>query len=155
MWAMSTADLATVRDALTGLVPFVKVLEPEFLEYEEGRAVLRQPDRPELHNHVGGPHAGVLFSLAETASGAVLIGSFMDLLPTATPLAVGADIRYLRFASGDITATAQISRPTAEVRAELADGKRPEFDVKVSMTNEAGVEVAAMTVRWTLKPLKA
>src|SRR4051812_28997824 len=112
---MATVDLATVRDALTGLVPFVRVIGPEFLEYEEGRALLRQPDRPELHNHVGGPHAGVLFSLAETASGAVLIGTFMDRLSVATPLAVGADIRYLKLAQGDITAEAVLSRPAEDV----------------------------------------
>jgi acyl-coenzyme A thioesterase PaaI-like protein len=149
---MATVDLATVRNALTGLVPFVRVIGPEFLEYEEGRALLRQPDRPELHNHVGGPHAGVLFSLAETASGAVLIGTFMDRLSVATPLAVGADIRYLKLAQGDITAEAVLSRPAADVRAELADGKRPEFDIAVTMRRADGETVAEMTVRWTLRP---
>ena len=149
---MANVDLATVRDALAGLVPFVRVLGPEFLEYEEGRAVLRQPDRAELHNHVGGPHAGVLFSLAETASGAVLLGAFMEQMSAATPLAVSADIRYLKLAHGDITAEALLSRPAEEIRAELAEGKRPEFDIAVSMRRGDGATVAEMIVRWTLRP---
>ncbi|MBC6459310.1 DUF4442 domain-containing protein [Actinomadura sp. HBU206391] len=149
---MATVDLATVRNALTGLVPFVRLIGPEFLEHEEGRALLRQPDREELHNHVGGPHAGVLFSLAETASGAVVIGAFMDQLPIATPLAVSADIRYLKLARGEVTAEALLSRPAADVRAELADGGRPEFDVAVTIRRADGEMVAEMTVRWTLRP---
>ncbi|HEV7932527.1 MAG TPA: DUF4442 domain-containing protein [Actinomadura sp.] len=149
---MATVELATVRDALTGLVPFIGVLSPDFLEYEEGRALLRQPDRAELHNHVGGPHAGVLFTLAETASGAVLLGAFMDQLAAATPLAVGAEIRYLKLARGDIEAEAVLGRPAEDVRAELAEGGRPEFDITVAMRRADGETVAEMTVRWTLRP---
>jgi uncharacterized protein (TIGR00369 family) len=149
---MAIVDLATVRDALTGSVPFVRMIGPDFLEYEEGRVLLRQPDRAELRNHIGGPHAGVLFSLAETASGAVVSGAFMEQLATATPLVVGAEIRYLKPARGAITAEALLSRPAADVRAELAEGLRPEFDVAVTLRRDDGDTVAEMTVRWTLRP---
>ena len=72
------------------------------------QAVCVLPDREDLHNHVGGPHAGALFALGETASGAVVLGAFADQLGRATPLAVRADIAYQKLARGDVTATARL-----------------------------------------------
>jgi hypothetical protein len=82
----------------------------------------------------------------------VLLGAFMDQLAAATPLPVGAEIRYLKLAWGDIEAEAVLGRPAEDVRAELAEGGRPEFDIAVAMRRADGETVAEMTVRWTLRP---
>ena len=110
------------------------------------------PDAAEHHNHVGGPHAGAMFTLGESASGAVVLAGFADLLDRATPLAVEATIRYLKLAKGDVTAHAVISRPAPDVRDELAAGSRPEFTVEVALTTADGTETGAMSVTWTLRP---
>ena len=34
------------------------------------------PDEADRHNHVGGPHAAMIFGLGETASGAVGLAAF-------------------------------------------------------------------------------
>ena len=36
------------------------------------------PDRPEQRNHVGGPHAGAMFTAAESATGAVIQAAFAE-----------------------------------------------------------------------------
>jgi len=66
-------DYDAIRELMPNLVPFVKTLGLEYLELDAGRAVLRLADDPAFHNHVGGPHAGALFTLAESAAGAVVL----------------------------------------------------------------------------------
>jgi len=114
--------------------------------------VMVLPDQPEFHNHIGGPHAGALFTLGESASGALVLGHFGDLLDRATPLAVQATIRYLKVAAGAIRATAMLTRPVDEIREELDAGERPEFDVEIQFSDEAATVTGSMTVTWTLKP---
>nr|BFE83290.1 hypothetical protein GCM10020093_058910 [Planobispora longispora] len=61
-------------------VPFARALDISFDKVEPGFAVCRMPDRADLHNHLGGPHAGALFTLAESASGAAMLSAFGDQL---------------------------------------------------------------------------
>ncbi|SBV28414.1 Acyl-coenzyme A thioesterase PaaI, contains HGG motif [Micromonospora krabiensis] len=138
-------------------VPFARTLGFEFVEIApeaEGgvRAVVRLPDSPATHNHVGGPHAGAMFTLGETASGAVVLAAFGHLLDRAVPLAVRADIAYHKLALGAVRATARLGRTPAEVAAELAAGRRPEFPVEVEISTDDGTPTSAMTVIWTLRP---
>jgi acyl-coenzyme A thioesterase PaaI-like protein len=154
------ADLRT-------LVPFVRTLGLEELELAPGRAVLRLPDVADQRNHVGGPHAGAMFTLGESASGLLVLQQFGDTLAQATPLAVSATIRYLRLARGPVTATAVLASPAESVLAEsvlaesvlaesvlaeLTAGDRPQFEVAVELRTEDGTLTGEMTVLWTLRP---
>ncbi len=144
-----------MSDVFTGLqaaVPFVRTLGLEEVEVTAEHAVLRLPDVDSQRNHVGGPHAGAMFSLGESASGAVVLQHFMGVLDRATPLAVSATIRYLKLALGPITATATLDRTVADVLAELEAGVRPEFEVNVGLTTADGTVTGEMTVLWTLRP---
>jgi uncharacterized protein (TIGR00369 family) len=146
-------DYAAIRELMPTLVPFVKTLGIDYLELDAERAVLRLRDEPTFHNHVGGLHAGAMFTLAESASGAVVIASFEDLLATVTPLAASATISYVRLAKGPVTAEAVLGRPADEVRAELArTGETVQFPVQVTMTTEDGRTNAEMTISWALRP---
>ncbi|GIH73290.1 YiiD C-terminal domain-containing protein [Sphaerimonospora thailandensis] len=133
-------------------VPFARLLDISFDSVGSGTAVAHMPDRGDLHNHVGGPHAGAMFTLAETASGAAMLSAFADQLSRAVPLAKAARIDYRKPARGDVTASATLQADPAEVVAQLDEGKRPEFDVAVDILDAAGVTVAGLTVTWTLKP---
>jgi uncharacterized protein (TIGR00369 family) len=146
------AAFELIAEGLRQSVPFVRTLGLEFLELSPERAVLRLPDEPAHHNHVGGPHAGAMFTLAESASGAIVIASFGDQLSRAVPLAVSAEIHYQKLAMGPVTAEAKLGRPAADVVAQLDKGERPEFPVAVEIRNVEGVVTAAMTVVWTLRP---
>jgi acyl-coenzyme A thioesterase PaaI-like protein len=146
-------DRHQLADGMLQAVPFARTLGVEFLAVSSDglEAVVRLPDSPATHNHVGGPHAGAMFALGETASGAVVLAAFGDLLDRAVPLAVRADIAYQRLAMGPVRATARLGRPPADVAAELAGGVRPEFPVAVEIATEDGTVTATMTVTWTLR----
>lgn len=68
------------------------------------------------------------------------------------PLAVSAQIAYKKLAKGEVTATATLGRPIAEIIAELDAGKRPEFPVTVEITRADGAVTGEMSVLWTLRP---
>ncbi|MEU1805449.1 DUF4442 domain-containing protein [Streptomyces sp. NPDC019937] len=144
--------LPSIGDMLAATVPMVRTLNLEFIEASAERAVVRLPDQPDLHNHVGGPHAGAMFTLAESASGAVVLAAFGDQLRRAVPLAVRAEIEYKKLAKGPVTATARLGRPAAEVVAGLDAGERPEFPVRIEITREDGAVTGEMSVTWTLRP---
>lgn len=147
-----TTDTSWVGAALRQTVPWVRAVGVEFGEITAERAVAHLPDMPEHHNHVGGPHAAMVFGLGETASGAVGLATFGATMQRATPLVVRAEIGYLKLARGPLTATAVLDRPAADVLAELDAGTRPEFTVTVTITDGEGRETTRMTVVWTLRP---
>ncbi|WP_424888745.1 DUF4442 domain-containing protein [Streptomyces sp. XH2] len=151
---MSETTQPSIGDMLLATVPMAKTLNLVFEEAGAGRAVVRLPDQPDYHNHVGGPHAGAMFTLAESASGAIVLAAFGDQLSRAVPLAVSAEIGYKKLAMGPVTATAELGRPAADVVAELDAGGRPEFPVHVAITREDGAVTGEMTVVWTLRPNK-
>lgn len=139
-----------------GLVPLVASLDLEYVETTAQRAVVRVVDAPERRNHVGGPHAAIAFGVAESATGAVAIAAFGDLLDRAVLLPITATIDYLRIAKGDLTATAQIegeATKVAEARSAFEAGTRPEFDIVADITDGSGEVVSRLRARWTLKRL--
>jgi acyl-coenzyme A thioesterase PaaI-like protein len=144
--------LPSIGELMAATVPMARTLNLEYVETTAERAVLLLPDQPDFHNHVGGPHAGAMFTLAESASGAIVLAAFGDQLGRAVPLAVRAEIAYAKLAMGPVTATAELGRPVAEVVADLDAGERPEFPVEVAIRRADGAETAHMTIVWTLRP---
>lgn len=105
---MSSETLPSIGEMMAASVPMARTLNLEFTETTAERAVVRMPDQPDFHNHVGGPHAGAMFTLAESASGAIVMAAFSDQLGRAVPLAVRAEIGYKKLAMGPVTATAEL-----------------------------------------------
>jgi len=149
---MTEPTFAGVADGLRAAVPFVRTLGLEFLELSAARAVVRLPDQEPVHNHVGGPHAGAIFTLGESATGALVLANFAKVMDRATPLAVRAEIRYVKLARGPVTAEAMLGRAAGEVLAELDAGERPEFPIDVTVRTEDGTVTTEMSVLWTLRP---
>jgi acyl-coenzyme A thioesterase PaaI-like protein len=149
---MTTTDFESISAGLRDAVPFVRTLDLEFLELDATRALLRLPDEAAHHNHVGGPHAGAMFTLGESASGAVVIAAFMDVLDRAVPLAVRAEIGYRKFAKGPVLAEATLEGSAEEVVAKLDAGERPEFPITIELRTEDGTVTGTMRVVWTLRP---
>ena len=145
-----TMDFEALKAGLVAAVPFNSTIGIEYDELSRERAVLRLPERPDLHNHVGGPHAGAMFSLGEAASGGVVIANFAELLGTVTPLAKSAEIAYRKVAMGDVTATATLQRNRDDVLADLEANGKAEFDVSITIA-DATQTTAEMTVRWHLR----
>ncbi len=149
---MSKDPTPSIGEMMTAAVPMTRTLGLRFTECGPEQAVVELPDDSAYHNHVGGPHAGAMFTLAESASGAVVMAAFGGQLGRAVPLAVRAEIAYRKLAMGPVTATARLGRPASEAVAELDAGERPEFPVHVDITREDGAVTGEMTVVWTLRP---
>src|SRR5690242_16111304 len=147
-----SADQMTIGEMLAATVPMARTLNLEFVETTPEKAVVALPDQGDFHNHVGGPHAGAMFTLGESASGAIVLAAFGDQLSRAVPLAVSAEIAYKKLAMGPVTATATLGRPAADVVAELDAGQRPEFPVAIAIQRGDGAVTGEMTVVWTLRP---
>ena len=98
--------------------------------------------------------AAVVFAAGESATGAVAIAVFGDLLDRAVLLPVTVTMDYLSIALGDLTATAVIVDDVAVARAEFEAGRRPEFDIVADITNAEGETTSRLTARWTLKAIR-
>src|SRR6185312_8922142 len=104
-------DFDAIAQGMTQAVPFAGHLGLEITSVAEGEAVALLPERPELTNHVSSQHAGALFTVAETASGAAFVGAFAERMGDVTPLARSADISYEKIANGPIEAKATLGVP--------------------------------------------
>lgn len=147
-------DFDAIAKGMAIAVPYISHMGIEVTEMSEGAATAVLPDRSELHNHVGSQHAGALFGVAETASGAAFVGAFAVRMGDLTPLARSAQIAYVKVARGQVEAKAKLGVPAAEALATLDKDGRVDFSVEVEMTDGNGEVVATATVDWNVR-LKA
>ena len=120
-------------------------------------AFLRLDAGPELHNHLGGPHAAAIFGLGETASFAVLLEVFGDLVETGVvPLIKSGTIAYSAVALGPLLATSRLVDDEPSARAALDARGSCSFDVEVVFRRESDdVQTATMTATMALKRFPA
>ena len=144
-------DFDLIAKSMPAAVPYIGHMGIEVTAMGEGAATAVLPDRPELHNHVGSQHAGALFGVAETASGAAFVGGFAARMGDLTPLARSAQISYLKVARGPIEAKAKLAMPAADALATLDAAGRVDFSVEVEMTDPEGNAVATATVDWNVR----
>jgi len=144
-------DFDAIAKGMAVAVPYISHMGIEVTEMSEGAATAVLPDRPELHNHVGSQHAGALFGVAETASGAAFVGAFAVRMGDVTPLARSAEISYVKVARGAVEAKAKLGMPAAEALATLDQDGRVDFSVEVEMTDGEGDVVATATVDWNVR----
>lgn len=145
-------DLQAIKESLPSMVPMVGTLDLAFIELTADSAIMKLPDQPAFRNHLGGPHAGAMFTLGESASGALVLANFADRLESVIPLAVSAEIRYRAVAMGEVTAEARMLATPVDVLKSLDEGERPEFDIHIGFTS-TGRDTGQMSVTWTLKPV--
>jgi acyl-coenzyme A thioesterase PaaI-like protein len=144
-------DYDAIAQGMTQAVPFAGFLGLEITSVGLGEATVVLPERPELGNHVGSQHAGALFTVAETASGAAFVGAFAERMGDVTPLARSAEISYEKIAKGPIEAKARLGVPAEEALATLdADGKVV-FPCEVELSDASGLRVATATIQWHVR----
>jgi acyl-coenzyme A thioesterase PaaI-like protein len=145
-----------VPGLLHGAGGFVGTLGPRVLQSGRDGALLRLDAGPELHNHLGGPHAAAIFGLGETAAFAVLLEVFGDLVESgsAVPLIKNGQIAYSAVATGPLLAQSRLVDDEAGARAALEARGSCSFDVEVLFRRESDdVHTAVMTARMALKRL--
>jgi len=139
-FAITRLFTSQVRFAGTGAV--------QFLELEEGRAVLQMKNVRKVQNHIRTIHATAMALLAETATGAVL---GMTLPDSKIPLLKTLHIDYVRRAQGTLRAEATLP---AELRARVLAEDKGDFAVPVRVTDEAGEEPIKCQLVWAWVPKK-
>jgi len=131
-----------VASQLVSALPFCS-----HLGMQPAPAGVALPDTPQLTNHIGTVHAGAIFTLGEAASGAAAMRDFprafegLAVVKTAT-------IEFKKPAKGAISAKGSLKEPEAELLARLERDGKLSFEVLVSLSDSAGVEVATMVVTW-------
>jgi uncharacterized protein (TIGR00369 family) len=148
---MPNVDFDAIAKGMSMAVPFAGFLGIEIVEVSAGEATARLPSRAELKNHVGSQHAGALFSVAETASGAAFVGAFAVRMGDVTPLAAAAEISYEKIANGPITAVGKLGMDAAEALATLDAAGKVEFPCEVELSDKEGNRVATATVHWHVR----
>jgi len=144
-------DFDAIAQGMTQAVPFAGHLGLEITHVAPGEAAVRLPERAELTNHVGSQHAGALFTVAETASGAAFVGAFAERLGEVTPLARSAEISYEKIAKGVIEASAKLGVPAEDALATLDAEGKVEFPCEVELADASGTKVATATVHWHVR----
>jgi acyl-coenzyme A thioesterase PaaI-like protein len=133
-----------VAGLLHGAKGFVGLIGPRVVRTGRDGARLRLDAGPELHNHVGGPHAAVIFGLGETAAFAVLLEVFGDLVEQgALPLVKSSRIAYAAVATGPLLADAALAGDETAARASYAERGVAVFDVEVVFRRESDGEPTA------------
>ncbi len=136
---------------ISGAQGFVATLGPQVLSVDP--ALLRLDAGPELHNHLGGPHAAAIFGLGETTAFVVLLRVFGDRVAAgAVPLLKSSQIGYSAVATGPLLAEGVLTGDEASARRALAEKGRATFDVQVRFRRETDdVETAVATYVMALR----
>ena len=137
-----------IRNHMEKSVPYASHSGVSIAELDDNGAVARLPQTEFSVNHIASQHAGALFTLGETASGAAMAGIFAPILNSIRPVTSNASISYVKVAKGTITARAKVTEASADLLAKLKQQGRVSFEVNVVLTDEHGVEVANMHVLW-------
>ena len=137
-----------IKAQMSAAVPFARHAGVELTEVADGHAVARLGQTETSVNHIGSQHAGALFTLGEAASGAAMAGALAPVLMGVRPVAARAEIAYTKVAKGTITAEAHTSEAGEALLARLEAEGRVQFGVDVTLRDEAGQQVATLTVAW-------
>ncbi len=132
-------------------VPFARSCGVEVTQLAESGAAAALPEAATLLNHVGTQHAGALFTLAESASGACMLGLVGERFSSITPLVRSSTITYRRPAKGPITASAQSDLQRASLYQQLLENGRCDFSVHVDLHDQAGELVAEADMAWHVR----
>ncbi len=140
-----------IKDHMAKTVRFAAETGAEVVDIRADGAEARLSKTDKVGNHIGTVHAGAIFTLGETASGAAMSGLLADKVLELRPVAANASIQYVKTAKTDLLAHAKASIPADQALAAIETDGKVQFDVGVSIRDADDVEVATMTVAWHVK----
>ncbi len=137
-----------LRRRIAEIIPLNKLLGIEIISIGDGVAETRLPFRSEVTNHIGSMHASAIFGVAEAASGCAMSGAFAPVALSIRPVAASAQVHFSKIARSALIAHARTSETSEGLRAKLKEAGKVVFDVVVDVRDEAGIDVAKVTVAW-------
>lgn len=139
-----------IKQQMMDTLPFVRLLGISIDDIGAGTSRVSMPEDPKLNNHLGTQHAGALFTLAETASGAAMAGGFAELILGLRPVAKESRIQYQKLARGATRAEGRVPGDLAALKVQLAQDGKVAFPVAVDIFDAEGTLAAQVTVDWYL-----
>ena len=139
-----------IKQQMMDTLPFVRLLGISIDDIGAGTSKVSMPEDPKLNNHLGTQHAGALFTLAETASGAAMAGGFAELILGLRPVAKESRLAYQKLARGATRAEGRVPGDLAALKAQLAQDGKVAFPVEVDIFDSEGTLAAQVTVDWYL-----
>jgi acyl-coenzyme A thioesterase PaaI-like protein len=127
-------------------VPFTGTAGVQLVSLTPERVEVRLANEHRVRDHIGGVHASAMNLLAETATGMV-VG--MNVRDGCILLAKELSMAFRKRATGALKA---VATPTAEQRAAMQSSDKGEGQVKVAVTDEAGVEPVECAFTWAWIP---
>ncbi|MDM7861574.1 DUF4442 domain-containing protein [Alteromonas sp. ASW11-36] len=127
-------------------VKLVGTVGLEILKTDLKSVVFRQKNRKKVQNHIGSVHAAGMALLAESATG-FIVG--VNLPGDKLPLMKSMNLKYVKRASGDMQAVAELSD---EQLAMLQRDEKGEVTVKVTVTDAANIEPVVCEMIWAWIP---
>lgn len=102
-----------------------------------------------VSNHVGSLHAGALYTLAEAASGQLVIETFMYKFPNAQAVVRNGEIKYRRPAMQKCSAKANVEQRSVEHAIDALEQRgRTLLEIHVKLTTETDVVADAEFTWW-------
>ncbi len=139
-----------IRQMLPAMVPFIQTVGLTIDEVGAGTATASLKSAPKVHNHMATVHAGALYTLGESATGAVVLGLFGDLLPKLFIALKSATVAHSKARSGDLVAHARLDGDATAMRAAYEATGKADFSVDVAFTVD-GTEVATVRYTWAVR----
>lgn len=139
-----------IRQTLPALVPFIQTVGLTLDAVGAGTAVASLKSTRAVHNHLSTIHAGALYTVGESATGAVVLSLFGDHMPNVFIALKGATVAHKKARAGDLVAHAALVGDAAATRAAYDTTGKADFDVNVRFEVE-GTEVAEVTYTWAVR----
>ena len=128
-------------------IPFAGTGKIRVEKPTESKSVLTMKNRRRVRNHIGSIHAAAMALLAESAT-EFIVG--MNVPDTRILVIKSMDIRYVRRATGNLRAEANLNQ---DQRNAIADQEKGDVLVAIKVMDETGAEPVkcAMVWAWTTK----
>ncbi len=129
-------------------MPFHDHAQIEILDAPKGTGAARIPDAPELRNHFGTVHGGMLFAVGEVAAASGMMRLLGADIARLRAITRRGAIDYLKPARGAISGAASIGMSAADIAASLSRSRSVDVPIQVELTDAAGIVVARLGIDW-------
>jgi len=131
-------------------IPFVQTVG--LTEDQNGRLTL--PFQTTVHNHLQTMHASAQFTLAETASGQLLLTLFPELEGKVLPVLRSSEVKFKKPATQELFAHATVSdEARLRFHKQLETKKRANITVDVSLEDKDGTVTCTGSFDWFVQAL--